>query len=92
MLPKVLDAASVPAPTINWCGDQTVSLQEWCTYIGTLIGREPSFAESATALRGGPTDVARMHELVGGTTSTGMTASGAWSPRSTPNWSAPSSR
>ena len=26
------------------------------------------FEESAQALRGGPTDVTRMHELVGGTT------------------------
>lgn len=67
-LPKMLEAASVPATTVNWCGDQTVSLQEWCTYIGELVGREPVFAESEQALRGGPTDTTRMHELVGGTT------------------------
>jgi UDP-glucuronate 4-epimerase len=68
MLPKLLEAASVPAVTVNWCGDQTVSLQEWCTYIGSLVGTEPVFEESTQALRGGPTDVTRMHELVGGTT------------------------
>ena len=67
-LPKLLSAASVPATTVNWCGDQTVSLQEWCTYVGSLVGREPVFQESAQALRGNPTDVTRMHELVGGTT------------------------
>lgn len=67
MLPKVLAAASVPATTVNWCGDQTVSLQQWCGYIGELVGREPVFEESAQALRGGPTDTTRMHELVGGT-------------------------
>ena len=66
-LPGLLDAASVPATTVNWCGDQTVSLQEWCTYIGTLVGRDPVFEESDHALRGGPTDVTLMHELVGGT-------------------------
>lgn len=66
-LPGLLDAASVPATTVNWCGDQTVSLQEWCTYIGTLVGRDPVFEESDQALRGGPTDVTLMHELVGGT-------------------------
>ena len=38
-LPKLLDAASVPATTVNWGGDQTVSLQEWCAYIGSLVGR-----------------------------------------------------
>ncbi|MGB8406796.1 MAG: NAD(P)-dependent oxidoreductase [Mycobacterium sp.] len=66
-LPKLLAAASVPATTVNWCGDQTVSLQEWCSYIGELVGREPMFAEDPNALRGGPTDTTRMHELVGGT-------------------------
>jgi nucleoside-diphosphate-sugar epimerase len=67
-LPKLLEAASVPATTVNWCGEQTVSLQEWCTYIGSLIGREPMFELSEQALRGGPTDVTLMRELVGGTT------------------------
>ncbi|HEY6576565.1 MAG TPA: NAD(P)-dependent oxidoreductase [Mycobacterium sp.] len=67
-LPKLLEAASVPATTVNWCGEQTVSLQEWCTYIGSLVGREPVFELSEQALRGGPTDVTLMRELVGGTT------------------------
>jgi nucleoside-diphosphate-sugar epimerase len=67
-LPGLLEAASVPAITVNWCGEQTVSIQEWCTYIGSLVGREPVFEESAQALRGGPTSTARMRELVGGTT------------------------
>ena len=68
MLPKLLDVASVPAVTVNWCGEQTVSLQDWCTYIGELVGREPVFEESGQALRGGPTDVTLMRELAGGTT------------------------
>jgi UDP-glucuronate 4-epimerase len=68
MLPKLLDVASVPAVTVNWCGEQTVSLQDWCTYIGALVGREPAFEESGQALRGGPTDVTLMRELAGGTT------------------------
>jgi nucleoside-diphosphate-sugar epimerase len=68
MLPRLLEVASVPAITVNWCGEQTVSLQDWCTYIGSLVGREPAFEESAQALRGGPTDVTLMRELAGGTT------------------------
>jgi nucleoside-diphosphate-sugar epimerase len=67
-LPKLLDAASVPATTVNWCGDQAVSLQEWCGYLGSLVGKEPVFEASEQALRGNPTDVTRMHELIGGTT------------------------
>jgi UDP-glucuronate 4-epimerase len=66
-IPKLFEVASVPATTVNWCGDQTVSLQEWCGYLGTLVGKEPVFAESEQALRGNPTDVRRMHELIGGT-------------------------
>jgi UDP-glucuronate 4-epimerase len=37
-IPKLLEVASVPATTVNWCGEQTVSLQEWCTYLGSLVG------------------------------------------------------
>jgi nucleoside-diphosphate-sugar epimerase len=67
MLPKLLEAASVPATTLNWCGDQAVSLQDWCTYIGSLVGKEPIFQQSPEALRGNPTDPTRMRELIGGT-------------------------
>lgn len=67
-IPKLLEVASVPATTINWCGDQAVSLQEWCTYLGALVGKEPVFAVSAQALRGNPTDSTRMRELIGNTT------------------------
>lgn len=65
-IPKLLAAASVPATTTNWAGDQIVSIQQWCTYLGTLVGREPVFTESAQALRGNPVDVTRLHELIGG--------------------------
>jgi len=68
MIPKLLDVASVPVTTVNWGGDQFVSIQEWCTYLGSLVGREPVFEESDQALRGNPLDVTKMHELIGGTT------------------------
>ena len=64
-IPKLLAVASVPATTLNWCGDQAVSLQEWCGYLGSLVGKEPVFQESEQALRGNPTDPSRMRELVG---------------------------
>jgi UDP-glucuronate 4-epimerase len=67
-IPKLLEVASVPATTVKWCGDQTVSLQEWCDYLGSLVGKEPVFEVSQQALRGNPTGVDLMHELVGGTT------------------------
>lgn len=64
-IPKLLEAASVPSTTVNWCGEQTVSLQDWCGYLGSLVGKEPVFEESAEALRGNPTDASLMRELVG---------------------------
>ena len=67
-IPKLLEVGSVPAVTVNWAGHQTVSVQEWCGYLGSLVGAEPVFEESEQALRGVPTDVTRMRELVGGTT------------------------
>jgi UDP-glucuronate 4-epimerase len=67
-IPKLLEVASVPATTVNWAGHQIVSLQEWCGYLGSLVGRVPAFEVSERALRGNTVDVTRMHELVGGTT------------------------
>jgi UDP-glucuronate 4-epimerase len=64
-IPKLLAVASVPATTLNWCGEQTVSLQDWCNYLGSLVGKEPVFQESDQALRGNPTDSSRMREVVG---------------------------
>ena len=34
-------AASVPATIVNWAGDEPVSAQEWCAYLGELVGIEP---------------------------------------------------
>ena len=87
-LPKLLEVASIPATTVNWCGHQTVSLQEWCGYLGSLVGKEPVFEESEQALRGNPTDASRMHELVGETRSTGAMGCDGWRPSSTRSWSA----
>lgn len=39
-LPAMLDAASVLATIVNWCGDQPVSVQEWTAHLGTLTGRD----------------------------------------------------
>lgn len=64
-IPKLLAVSSVPATTVNWAGDQVVSIQEWCAYLGTLIGREPVFDESPQSLRGNPVDVSRLRELTG---------------------------
>ena len=34
----LVDAATVPATIVNWCGDEPVSVQEWSAYFGELLG------------------------------------------------------
>jgi len=34
----LLDAATVPATIVNWAGDVPVTVQEWSTYFGELLG------------------------------------------------------
>ena len=66
-IPRLLEIASVPATVINWGGSESVSIREWCEYIGSLTGLTPQFHETRETLRGLPLDLSRMHELVGGT-------------------------
>jgi nucleoside-diphosphate-sugar epimerase len=37
----LLDAASVPATIVNWCGDHPASVQEMAAYAGELMGVRP---------------------------------------------------
>lgn len=41
-LEPLLDAASVPATIVNWCGDEPVSVQQWSAYFGELLDTEPA--------------------------------------------------
>jgi len=67
-VPKLLALASVPAVTINWAGSDMVSIQEWCTYLGELVGREPSFLETDQTLGAVPCDVTFATKALGPTT------------------------
>jgi nucleoside-diphosphate-sugar epimerase len=63
----LLDAASVPATIVNWAGDEPVSVQEYCAYIGELGGFEPVVhaVEQPGTLRGSVTDNTRRLSLTG---------------------------
>jgi nucleoside-diphosphate-sugar epimerase len=39
-LEPLLDAAGVPATVVNWAGDEAVSVQQWSSYFGELLGTE----------------------------------------------------
>jgi UDP-glucuronate 4-epimerase len=64
-LPGLVAAARVPALTVNWCGCEHVSIEEWCTYLGELTGLEPKFERTDRTLQSVMTDDARMRSLVG---------------------------
>jgi UDP-glucuronate 4-epimerase len=67
-VPKLLDAASVPATVVNWGGDERVSVEEWCDYLSELTGVTPKLVPSEQSLASVCVDLTRMHELVGRTT------------------------
>lgn len=63
----LLDAASVPATIVNWAGDESVSVQEWCAYVGELTGLEPDVRSvpHAGTLRGSVADTTRRRAITG---------------------------
>jgi UDP-glucuronate 4-epimerase len=61
----LVESASVPARIVNWSGQQHVAIEEWCAYLGELIGVEPKFDYTDKTLETVMTDNARMRELVG---------------------------
>jgi hypothetical protein len=68
MVPKLFEIAGVPPTTVNWAGDEQVSVEEWTDYLGELTGLTPKLAVDEHSLASGRVNVDRMHELVGHTT------------------------
>jgi UDP-glucuronate 4-epimerase len=68
MVPRLLAAAAVPAVTVNWGGSEPVSIEEWCTYLGGLVGVEARFEPTEETIDSVQIDTTRMHELAGRTT------------------------
>jgi nucleoside-diphosphate-sugar epimerase len=63
----LLAAASVPATIVNWGGDEAVTVQEWCSYIGELAGVTPTVETKPVpgTLRGSVADPSRRLALTG---------------------------
>jgi len=66
-VPGLLEIADVPATTVNWGGSDTVSVEEWCGWLGELTGLEARFEENERALGSLQLDLTRMHQLLGRT-------------------------
>jgi nucleoside-diphosphate-sugar epimerase len=65
MVPRLLQIAGVPATTVNWGGDEKVSVEEWTAYLGELTGLSPKLVTSQQSLASVELNLDRMHELVG---------------------------
>jgi len=65
MVPGLISAATTPATTVNWGGDQAVSVEEWCGYLSELTGVAAKFAPTRDTIDSVQIDLTRMHELVG---------------------------
>jgi hypothetical protein len=46
---RAVEIAATPPVVINWAGSETVSVEEYCAYMGELIGVEPIFHYSPDA-------------------------------------------
>ena len=66
-MPAMLGAASIPPTTVNWGGNETVSVEQWTAHLGELTGLEPRFNYTRDTIGPLPVDLTRMHELVGPT-------------------------
>lgn len=65
MVPLLFAAANVPATIVNWGGEDVVSIEEWCDYIGELTGLTPNYRETTATAGSVVIDTTKMHELIG---------------------------
>jgi nucleoside-diphosphate-sugar epimerase len=64
---RAMEVADTPPVVVNWAGSETVSVEEYCAYLGSLVGVEPVFDYRADAHTPLWPDVTRMHEILGRT-------------------------
>jgi nucleoside-diphosphate-sugar epimerase len=64
---RAMEVASVPPVVVNWAGSETVSVEDYCGYMGELVGVEPVFDYRADAHTPLWPDVTYMHEVLGRT-------------------------
>jgi UDP-glucuronate 4-epimerase len=67
MVPKLLEIAGVPPTTVNWGGEEKVSVEDWTAYLGELTGLAPKLVTSSQTLQSVELNLDRMHALAGET-------------------------
>lgn len=82
---RAMEVASTPPIVVNWAGSETVSVEEYCAYMGELVGVEPAFDYSPRRTpHSGPTSPT-CTTCSGERKCPGARACGAWSRRATRN-------
>jgi UDP-glucuronate 4-epimerase len=64
---RALEVAGVPPVVVNWAGSETVSAEEYCSYMGELTGIEPQIVYDPVVHTALWPDVTYMHEVLGRT-------------------------
>lgn len=64
---RAMEVAATPPVVVNWAGSETVSVEDYCAYMGELVGVEPVFDYTPDAHTPLWPDVTHMHEVLGRT-------------------------
>ena len=64
---RALEVAATPPIVVNWSGSETVSVEEYCAFMGELVGVEPIFDYTPEAHTPLWPDVTYMHQVLGRT-------------------------
>ncbi|KUI22695.1 NAD(P)-dependent oxidoreductase [Mycobacterium sp. GA-2829] len=64
---RALEVAAVPPVVVNWAGSETVSVEDYCSYLGELVGVAPIFEYTTAAHTPLWPDVSHMHRVLGRT-------------------------
>ena len=64
---RAMEIARTPPVVVNWAGSETVSVEDYCAYMGELVGVEPIFEYRPEAHTPLWPDVTYMHEVLGRT-------------------------
>ncbi|KWX66942.1 NAD(P)-dependent oxidoreductase [Mycobacterium sp. NAZ190054] len=64
---RAMEIAGTPPVVVNWAGSETVSAEEYCAFMGELVGVEPIFTYTPDAHTPLWPDVTYMHQVLGRT-------------------------
>ncbi len=64
---RAMEVAALPPLVLNWAGSETVSVEDYCAYMGELVGVEPTFEYTDAAHTPLWPDVTSMHQVLGHT-------------------------